>query len=462
MYVEQHLDLYIETTTRFNSISDEAKESFLNNTINLKGTPIHNYLGYTKINPMLCLNIEENIATKTKKLLGDYSRIQVELDVSTAIINNYNSNSAQQFDNYVDFMQFVANNYGWISVAVIPPSYSILFNGRDSVFAYDVHQKNIANNDGNNLSQTWAGNSEEKRDINDESDGGMISSLFNKITGSFLWFVLPGFGDVFKEIHKLLSSIGYLGPTYFQTVAGKIAGGIDKLVSFVGGMLGIFGKIGAGILKIVVYLGKFLAPAALYTLLFALSLWITIQLYTIMVTTIVMIIIGGAITIKICLYFMELLMYYFLTDAILFISIVTQKNEYFVKFLSKGMIITLLTPLLVVLSVYVYIFFHTLAIEMYTMLMNAIFEVTSLQHTAIVENSEQGAIRSLMQGVTISSTQSFGEVVILLFSLVIGVVTIFKFKDWVFKIIGIEDNDFSSSMSDSINQKLTGGINPVK
>jgi len=453
----------LATTTRFNSISNESKEQFLNNTINLKGTPIYDFLGYTKINPLACLKIEENIAIKTKKILADYSKVQLELNVSKAIINNYNSNTASEFNKYVNFMQFVSNNYGWISSAVVPPSYSLLFQGGTSVFAYDIAQKTIANSDGNNLSQTWAGNDESKREIEDDGFiAGFVKDIFSTMQGQFVWFVMPGFEAIFKNVYQYMSNIAYLDPTYYQSSDSKLVTFIEKVIDFIGTFAWVFGKIGAAIAKSLFFLAKTLITPALYLILLFVAIYISIQIYVTLVTTVTMVIIGGAITIKICLYFMELLMYYFLSDAILFISIVTQKNDYFTKFLSKGITITLLTPLLIVLSVYVYILFHTLATELYSTLINAIYEISNVQQQTIINNSGAEAIKATFASIVIMSIQSFGEVVILLFSLIIGTVVIFKFKDWVFKMIGIEDNDFASSMMSEINNKLTGGMNPVK
>lgn len=472
-YLKKEYDFYInvcrsafqpilETTTRFNSISNESKESFLNNTITLQGTPIFNYLGYTKINPMLCVKIEESIATTTKRILADYSRVSVEIEVSKAIVENYETETAKQFNYYLDFMQFVSNNYGWISVAVVPPSYSLLFGNGKSIFSYDVAQKKIANNDGNNLSQTFAGNVEELKEISDDSDGGIIVKTIGGIISNTMWFILPGFNDIFNQFHNYAHNATFLNPTYFQQTLGKTVDVGKSIVDFVSYFTGPLGKLVGGGVKLILSAIKYFSAPIIYGAVLYLCLIITIKIYTIMITTITMIVMGTAITIKVCLYFMELLLYYFLTDAILFISIVTQKNEYFTKFLSKGMTITLLTPLLIVLSVYVFIFFHTLSKELYSMLMSTIYEVASFQQTNVSSNSEQGVVQGFVAEITIHSYQSFGEIVITIFALVIGVVTIFKFKDWVFKIVGIEDSDFSSSISEGLNNKITGGVNPVK
>lgn len=469
-YLKKEYDFYINvcrvafqpvlsSITIFNSVSKDAKESLLNNTINLTGTPIHENLGYSKINPMLCVKIEENIATSTKRILADYSRVSAEIEVSKAIVDNYSTRTAEQFNHYVDFMQFIGNNYGWISVAVVPPSFSLLFGDGKSVFAYDVAQKKIANNDGNNLSQANAGNDEERREITDDADGGWGVKLVSGVVSNTMWFILPGFSDIFKVVHEYIKDAAHLNSKTDKKAEDK-----GSLLRTVIGMFTSLGGLLVGVLKIALMIIKFFGAPLIYAFVLYVSLLIAVQIYTIMITTLTMIVIGGAITIKVCLYFMELLLYYFLTDAILFISIVTQKNEYFVKFLSKGMTITLLTPLLIVLSVYVFIFFYNLAKEMYGMLMNTIYEISKYQYATIYSETPEAEamINSFITEVTIHSSQAFGEIVITIFALVIGTITIFKFKDWVFKIIGIDDNDFSAQMSEGINQKITGGINPVK
>lgn len=469
-YLKKEYDFYINvcrsafqpilsTITLFNSVSKDAKESLLNNTINLTGTPIFNSLGYTKINPMLCVKIEEDIATSTKRILAEYSRVSAEIEVSKAIIDNYSTKTAEQFNHYVDFMQFVGNNYGWISVAVVPPSFSLLFGSGKSIFAYDVAHKKIANNDGNNLSQANAGNDESKREIADDADGGWAVKIVSGFVSDTMWFILPGFNDIFKTIHDFAKD------AIFVSDGDKNKKGVGtKILDFISTFSWVLGGIGGVIIKFALTIIKLLGGVIMYGIVLYISLLVAISIYTIMITTLTMIVIGGAITIKICLYFMELLLYYFLTDAILFISIVTQKNDYFIKFLSKGMTVTLLTPLLIVLSVYVFIFFYNLAKEIYQMLMNTIYEISTYQYATINKNTPQAEeiINSFIAEATIHSSQAFGEIVIVLFSLVIGTITIFKFKDWVFKIIGIEDTDFAAQMSEGINQKITGGINPVK
>lgn len=470
-YLKKDYDFYIEvcrgafssvlsSATRFNSISDESKDSFLNNTINLTGTPIGDILGYTKINPYLCVQLEENIFTETKKILAEYSRVQLELNVSKKIMDNYSTKTAKDFNTYVDFMQFVSNNFGWISSAVVPPSYSLLFSGNNSAFAYDVAQKSITNSDGNNLSQSWAGNKDDNKEIKEDGwTNGFIAGALSKIQGQFIWFVMPGFDGIFKNIYQYLSNIAFLDPSYYQTTNGSksfVETIIDILIAWFTGGIGLILK------KLLFFIVKTGVTSALYFILLYISMWLAIKIYTIMITTVTMLIIGGAITIKICLYFMELLMYYFLNDAILFISIVTQRNDYFIKFLSKGMVITLLTPSLIVLSVYAYMLFHTLAVELYKMLVSSIYEITMMQNSTIIENNGGTAVNAILQTVAISSTQSFGEVVILLFSVIIGTTAIFKFKDWVFKMIGIDDDGISATLGAEISQKITGGLNPVK
>lgn len=446
----------LATATRFNSISQEAKESFLNNTINLTGTPIYDKLGYNKINPLLCVTLEEKISVASKKALGDFSRIQMELQISKKIINNYNSESEGEFKSYVNFIQFISNNYGWISAAVVPPSYSLLFNSGEGNFAYDVAQKSLTNTDGNNLSQSWAGNTDEAKKIDDTGyTWSFVTGAIGFVTKQFIWFVMPGFDPIYQTMYKYITSISYLDPTYYQQKDDKKNGIVEAAALVKGGAMGVVWKVIKSTLKVI-------GTPLIYLLVMLLAVYLSMLIYVTLITTVTMLVVGGAITIKITLYFMELLLYYFLSDAILFISIVTQKNDYFIKFLSKGLVITLLTPLLTVLSVYVYLLFNNLAIEMYSMIISSIYEVSIMQNEAIVAESGSGAVTSAFQSVAMASTKYFGEVVILLFSLIIGTTTIFKFKDWVFKMIGIEEAGFSSAMSAEISGKITGGMNPVK
>lgn len=122
----------------------------------------------------------------------------------------------------------------------------------------------------------------------------------------------------------------------------------------------------------------------------------------------------------------------------------------------------LLSPILIVLSVYVYLLVHNLALELYKMLIGIIYEMIMIANETIIENNDTGAFKGIETTVAAVSLQSFGEIVVTLLSIIVGIVIIFNFKDWVFKIIGIDDDGISNKIGEQFNQKLTGGVNPIK
>ena len=478
-YLKKEYDYYVNvcrpafasvlTTTggRFNSISKESKESFENNTINLNGTEIFDNLNYTKIDPYLCVKIEETVYVDTKKILGDYSSILFSLKMSKMIKDKSMEGGKEDgfkrdsaFSNYINLMEFMQNNFGWLNSVVVPTSYNLFFSASSNVFNYDIAKNEIKSNGGNNISESWAGNDSTKRQISDEVNGGLLTTLIAGAQERFIWYIMPGFSEVHSQIYSLFSNIVELDPTARQMSEGKKKTMFDKLLNLIYtfpavGMLGLLGKL-------VSALGGFVGNSLLYGLLLYASLTIAIVIYTSMIATISMVIIATSIVIKIALYFMELLIYYFLSDAILFISIVTSKDEYFIKFLSKGLNIMLLSPILIVLSVYIYLLVHNLALELYKMLIGIIYEMIMVANETIIENNDTGAFKGIETTVAAVSLQSFGEIVVTLLSIIVGMVIIFNFKDWVFKIIGIEDDGISNKIGEQLNQKITGGVNPIK
>lgn len=479
-YLKKEYDYYVNvcrpafdsvlTTTggRFNSISKESKESFENNTISLNGTEIFDSLNYSKIDPYLCVRIEESVHVNTKKILGDYSSILFSLKMSKMIKdknmekggdNSFKRDSA--FSNYVNLMEFMQNNFGWINAVVVPTSYNLFFSANSNVFNYDITKNEVRNNGGNNISESWAGNDSTKRQISDEVGGGVLNTFIAGIQERFIWYIMPGFSDVHTQIYNFFSNVVELDPTARQSADGKKKTMFDTLLNLLTSFPGL-GMIGGWLIKILGAWGGFAGSAILYGALLYASLAISIAIYTSMISTISMVVIATSIVVKIALYFMELLIYYFLSDAILFISMVTSKNEYFTKFLSKGLNIMLLSPILIVLSVYIYLLVHNLALELYKMLIGIIYEMIMVANETIIENNDTGAFKGIETTIAAVSLKSFGEIVVTLLSVIVGIVIIFNFKDWVFKIIGIDDDGISNKIGEQFNQKLTGGVNPIK
>ncbi|MCT7549069.1 hypothetical protein N5U04_02185 [Aliarcobacter butzleri] len=460
---------YLVVNQRFNTISKDANEQLLN-AINLSSNNINKALGVDRIEPAVCQKIEKDVFTNSRKILSDYAFLRQQIKINQEVIKMNNGSNADaqkvRFQTFVDLIQFQQNNYGWINSVSVPATYNLLFQNANPVFNEDVALEKIKDSNDYNLISAWSKNDEQKSEIKNSIDDSSLASILGHIQSKFAWFVFPGFDSVYNNIYQLFSNIAGLDPTAQQIE--KSDSSISEAIStakyfLAGAAAGPLGLLGAGIMSVLSSFGNFvlgtITSALQYGILMYLSLIVVIFIYTTMITSLILIFVAIAAIIKMIMYFLEAIILAIVVDLLLFYALVTNKKEYFDAFVGKSLVVLILTPLAIVFANYIYIFISTAAIDLYLLLIGMTFDTMSIANETIIANSENSFLNGLTAMISAVSLKALGVVVVHFLSAAFGIYLIFKLKDMLLNMIGINSDDSNiSKMTDSLQQRMTGDV----
>lgn len=460
------LALYADRLKGGNStFSSNVNNYTMYDNSNRTGLFYKNNMNINEVPYSLCASLEQDIHYDTAKGIAMFSdvrerikrtRIHLELD------SNENATKKNSLDKYSSTMAFVQSNTGWANVTNVPTSFLFLQN-INGLAVNDVEEK--IKSDKPEHIQSQAGNNENKaeRDTTDTIVGG----VFNMASSMYVWNIMPGFSDAVKHLDEKLYSIFITKnpkeetpSTVFNEIQNKAKTAFKSLTKFVGKSLVLPSALTDSF--------KGALPHVKAAMIYVSALFIMIFIYKFTVATATLTVLSVIITVKTVLYYIELLIYFIVSDAIVFWSIITDKKEYLQKFLGKGLATLLVTPTLIVMSVYVYIFTLELMTSLFDYLITATAAALTIASSMIDSNQDELTIWSIFSPVSylskmlmIATFKAFGEMLIHIFGIVLAFVVIFKFKDWVLKMVGYSDDSISSSITQDIQQRLQRYSSPV-
>lgn len=457
---------YLSTNQRFNTISKEASESLFS-PINLSSSAIGKALKIDRIDPVVCQKLEKDVFTNSRKILSDYAYLRQQNKINKAILENSSNNNQNQkvgFATFVDLVKFQQNNFGWINSVSVPVTYNLFFQNSSPVFNEDIQLEKIKESNDYNIISAWSKNEEQKTEIKNSIDNSIIATIFGQIQSKFVWFTLPGFNNIYENVHQFFSNVAGLDPTAQQIKEkeSNLDGAISSAKYFVSSAAaGPLGMLSSTIMSVVStftsFISKTVTSALQYAILMYISLIVSIFIMTMMVTSLFLIIVASAMIIKIVIYYLEVIILAVTVDLLLFYALVTNKKEYFENFIGKSLVILILTPLTIVFAAYLYTFISTAAVELYLLLVGMIFDTISVANATIIENSDNSFFNGLNAMVTAITFKALGIVVVHFLSMLLGVYLIFKLKDMILNMIGINSEDSNlSKMTESIQGRITG------
>ena len=458
---------YLAVNNRFNTVSKEGSESLFND-VNLSATTINKALKVDRIDPVVCQKIEKDVFINSRKILSDYAFLRQQVKINQEVIRMNNGKNADSqkvgFQTFVDLIQFQQNNYGWINSVSVPVTYNLFFQNANPVFNEDVALEKIKDSNDYNLISAWSKNDEQKSEIKNSIDDSSLASILGHIQSKFVWFSLSGFDAVYQKIYQFFSNVAGLDPTAQQMEKSDsdIGGVISTAKYFLAGAAtGPLGLLTTGIMSVLSSFGNFvlgsITSALQYGILMYLSLIVAVFIFTMMITSLILIVVASAAIIKMIMYFLEAIILAIVVDLLLFYAIVTNKKEYFDTFIGKSLIVLILTPLAIVFANYIYIFISTAAIDLYLLLIGMTFDTMAIANETIIANSENSFFNGLNSMMSAVSLKALGVVVIHFLSAAFGIYLIFKLKDMLLNMIGINSDDSNiSKMTDSLQQRMTG------
>lgn len=457
---------YLDTYKRFNTISQEANESLINN-LSLDSQKINKFLGIDRINPAVCQKLEKDIFENSRKILSDYSYLRQQLKISEAVLAENRGNIDEQkagFGTFVNLIKFQQQHFGWVNSVIVPVTYNLFFQNSSAIFQKDVAREKIKESDDYNIISAWSKNEKEKEEIKNSIDDSLLFSFLGDIQSKFIYFILPGFQGIFEQIYQFLSNVAGLDPTAQQmskqesTIAKAFLAAKYFLAAISGGPLGV---LVVGIMSTLSSFGGFvldtITATVQYALLLYISLMIAVFIMLQMIVTLVAIVIALATIIRIVIYYMEVILVILGTDIIIFFSLITNSKQKIDAFVGFSLITFILVPLTIVTASYLYIFISTLSVDLFLMLVGMVYDTSLVANESIISNSSSSFTNGLTAVMTALVAKSIGVIFAHLFSMLVGLYLIFKLKDKILHMMGINSEDSNlSRLTEGLQSRVTG------
>lgn len=406
-----------------------------------------NPLGFVKVDYNYCSKLYHQIQQTTKDNLLDYRFALDRYDQIADKIDSINHYDLEHMNNFLTEAVGYDNALGWMSVALVP-SLTQIFEAKDILKYTDSY-----NSEGNNKLIDVAGSVEQKQEnlIKDKNDelfkgeskkswltkiwestkekakeaGQAVGNAYNRsiayltmgsgnvmgwAAAKGMYSIFPGFKDVKDNIQN--SQIAQIIENGVGFVLSKIPG--LNVVSKLSSLAGTDGNK-----SVITYL-------IVYTL--------AILLYGFIISTLALMIISALIIIKIIYYYIEVIVAVFVSLAVMLWSLVFDKNQAYSsigEFFYKVMILAF-TPMTIVLSVYVYIFSKATMYWLYSLLMEAIYHISTTSGMDVKGNSLTGAFTQ----VQIYAIYNLGDIILSFLSIFLAYSIIFSFHNWMLDYFG--------------------------
>ncbi len=407
-----------------------------------------NPLGFTKVDYNFCSTLYSQIQQQTKDNLLDYRFTLDRYDQIANKIDDINHYDLENMNNFLTEAVGYNNKLGWMSVALVPSltqifeikdilKYADSYNSKandklvGTIGTMDQKQKNLIRDKQNELfkgnskkswwTSIWETTKEKAKDAGQFTQN-MFSRGMNYLSigngnvlgwtaAKAMYSIFPGFSEVKDSVKN--SGIAAIFANGVSTITSKIPGigVVTKLASFVGSS-----KDAGGIL---VYLIN-------YTL--------SILLYGFLISTLALMLITALIIIKIIYYFVEMIVAVFVSLAVMLWSLVFDKNQAYSsvgEFFYKVVLLAF-TPITIVLSVYVYIFSKATLYWLYSMLMEAVYHISTTSGTDVKGHSLTGAFTQ----VQIYAIYNLGDIILSFLSIFLAYSIIFSFNSWMMDYFG--------------------------
>jgi len=441
-----------------------------------KQTDAFKSLGINEIEFSTCTKINSDLKAQTAFNLASYQNLRKKIRKIKILIDNETDTEFSEkktgFNEAISVLSFSQSKNGWINVSSAPVTYNFLVENSAFSNSYIEEKLNEEFKDRNIVDAYY--NEEDK--LNDINNSEIAETSFNLLNSVSAYFVLPGFANSFLKLYDSLSSkiIGIKIQEFIpervreSKITKKSLRTINKLKNVAKKM--IFKLPYLNKIKI---LDSFLDKAktiSMHILLLSISYIIVLSLYMTIITSATIIIVALAITFRIVFYYIELLLFYFVSDAVAFAAIISGSAiKILSHFFMKLLVAVVLGPSLITLSVYVYIFSLGLAKELYLMLIGNLYDILIVMNSEIVGKQASGYtwfngyFQEIAFQFKISAFKGIGMILLELFGIFFAVIVLLMFKKWLLDILGYQNTqEIADSVTDQVQGKLTQFTGPIK
>ena len=425
----------------------------------------NNPLGYQRVDYNTCSKIYNEISRDTASGIFQYDNLTQKYYSIQKTISKMNTKARSDVEKIEQNIVGLNNQLGWISVALVP-NLNYVFNSKD-IFKYtqeynsgDFESKNekLINSIGSmqypkkklqldaisNIKTDDIGWWEKlKHKFTNLSISTTLDSSLNKaLTGlgidtmvgwgasKMLYFILPGFGELYTKIKNAVFDNGGNEKQISQKAIDFLS---SKMTNLFAPVLILKTILPNGIMQVII------------------SYLIAIFVYTFMLTAISLILITSLLILKIVYYFIEIIISIFISKAILLWSLVFDEQQAMssAKDFAYKIALLIFSPIAIVLSVYVFIFAKAIMYYVYGIIMEASYKITKIA-SGIDTNTIGGAFTSVVQ----YSVYSFGSIILTFVSLFIAFNVFFHFYDWMLSYFGHKGEAGIAKSANSVLQEI--------
>ena len=419
-----------------------------------------------------CLKLESEIYQETNSLVIKIDTLNETVE-SFGTLYQEDSEARANFQRYIDTMVFSQNNFGWIEAPIVPISYFFFKNA--DYFAYNSKildedkSKNVFASAVTNFS-----NNDKKRgaweSVGESTMEKTIAASSYMITSSF-WFVIPGFSNVYEGIEKNLSKL-YIGQVdiYNALISkktekkGLVTKIFRKILAFSKKTLRKFGGYGKVVAILLPSVGNKTKSAWVGLLISIVSIFIAAAIFTLTIEAISIVAIAIFLAIKITLFLVEILIFYFASPAIgLFYAMMNnQQSKNFVGVYFQNVGILALTPILLTVTTFLIIVVSEFLRFFFLGIINLFISLLNKGSQDLYSSSEAGITSLINKVLTMSMINGVASIFVYFAVLVVATVMIFNFRDWYTKFIGIDSAmNIMKESGNEIKQSVNKYVNPV-
>lgn len=391
-------------------------------------------LGATTISAELCAKMESNIYEHSQSAVAGFIYTDKALQATRAKLGLEKVGEAKDgekvltIQNFVKRLAHTQEIAGWNFSAIVPISYTFYKAdmlgdtlssqkkaARSYVGAASARENRVTSNNPEDDSQSLMGENAG------ETDGFIHSSMVMTT-----YFMFPGFKNVFDMIY------------------GTFNNAVDKIVEILYAPIGGDKNIVSRMLKFttVAVVGAAKAVGAI------LSLFAAVFIYDFMLEAISLVSVAMMAIFRIAFYYVEVLIFFVASPAVVIWAVVSKKSEVIWHYIGKAAVLTI-TPLLIVLSCYLFIF----TVE----IVNSLYALISGLIEAIFITEEA----SITQALQVTMALAIGFTLMKVIYILIGYIIIIRFNAWFLQTIGVKESVMEET-TQRLTDKTSGLYSPIK
>lgn len=389
---------------------------------------IKDILGANTVSAELCARLETNIHQHSQNAISGfiYPKLALrhtieKLEAEKAGVAG-NNEKILTVQNLVKRMARMQEVTGWTFSAIVPMTYT--FYQADVLGETIESQKKATRSyvgaaSARHNKVTSNNPSEEESQALLSENSGSTEGTMQALLSSTAYFSFPGFKNIYDIVYELFKNS-------FDGIMGALTkiGGAGKIITlFLGGAIG----------KGLVAIG---------------AVFFAVWLYDFILESVSLLSVAMMAIFRIAFYYVEVLIFFVASPAVVIWAVISKKTEVIWHYIGKAAVLTI-TPILIVLSCYLFIFTVEIINSVYAYL-SGLVEAVFL--------TEQSTLAQTLQ---VTMVIAIGNTIMKVVHIFIGYVTIIKFNSWFLQTIGVKEGVMEEA-AQRISDKTSPLYSPIK